>query len=128
MPFSRRPLATVPILRLGAEDSRDRATSLPNQTRKPLEAIFTPNTVAVIGASEETGSAGQSVLRNLATQAFNDFTSFAAFADDDCRDDVTVSPVIDISFAGSRLIVASNWACARHRVKCGPAASTTIRL
>ena len=36
----------------------------------PLDAIFTPNTVAVIGASEKPGSVGRNLLWNLITNPF----------------------------------------------------------
>jgi len=39
-------------------------------TRPSLNAIFHPNTVAVIGASEKAGSVGRTLLRNLLDQPF----------------------------------------------------------
>ena len=36
----------------------------------PLDAIFAPNTVAVIGASEKPGSVGRNLLWNLITNPF----------------------------------------------------------
>lgn len=39
-------------------------------TRKPLDSIFAPRNVAVIGASEKQGSVGRTVLWNLVTNPF----------------------------------------------------------
>ena len=39
-------------------------------SRKPLEAIFSPRTVAVIGASEKYGSVGRTILWNLVSNPF----------------------------------------------------------
>ena len=36
----------------------------------PLDAIFTPKTVAVIGASEKPGSVGRTLLWNLISNPF----------------------------------------------------------
>ncbi len=38
--------------------------------RRPLDAVFQPHAVAVIGATERTGSVGRSVLWNLISQPF----------------------------------------------------------
>jgi acetyltransferase len=38
--------------------------------RRPLDAIFTPRTIAVIGATENQGSVGRTVLWNLVTSPF----------------------------------------------------------
>jgi acetyltransferase len=38
--------------------------------RRPLDAIFTPRTIAVIGATENAGSVGRTVLWNLVTSPF----------------------------------------------------------
>ena len=46
-------------------------SSLNRQTvRQPLDAIFTPRSVAVIGATEKVGSVGRTVLRNLIDTQF----------------------------------------------------------
>ncbi len=41
-----------------------------SEPRLPLDAIFEPNAVAVIGATEKTGSVGRSVLWNLISSPF----------------------------------------------------------
>jgi acetyltransferase len=38
--------------------------------RQPLKAIFTPKTIAVVGATERTGSVGRTVLGNLLNNTF----------------------------------------------------------
>src|SRR5919199_1972247 len=38
--------------------------------RHPLDAIFRPETVAVIGATEKVGSVGRTVMRNLISNPF----------------------------------------------------------
>lgn len=38
--------------------------------RQPLDAIFAPRTVAVIGATEKTGSVGRTILWNLISNPF----------------------------------------------------------
>src|SRR5215813_11014510 len=38
--------------------------------RQPLEAIFAPKSVAVVGATEKTGSVGRTVLWNLMNTPF----------------------------------------------------------
>ncbi len=40
------------------------------ENRLPLEAIFAPRTVAVIGATEKQGSVGRAVLWNLISNPF----------------------------------------------------------
>ncbi|MGO9921862.1 MAG: CoA-binding protein, partial [Isosphaeraceae bacterium] len=40
------------------------------ENRLPLDAIFAPRTVAVIGASEKQGSVGRAVLWNLISNPF----------------------------------------------------------
>ncbi|HEY0737214.1 MAG TPA: CoA-binding protein, partial [Herpetosiphonaceae bacterium] len=39
-------------------------------SRRPLDAIFAPRTVAVIGASEHAGSVGQALVANLTEGRF----------------------------------------------------------
>lgn len=38
--------------------------------QKPLDALFAPRSVAVIGATEKAGSVGRNILRNLITSPF----------------------------------------------------------
>ena len=38
--------------------------------QKPLDSLFAPHTVAVIGATEKAGSVGRNILRNLVTSPF----------------------------------------------------------
>src|ERR1700730_2289314 len=39
--------------------------------KQPFDALFTPDTVAVIGASDRPGTVGRTVLRNLVDPAFH---------------------------------------------------------
>jgi acetyltransferase len=55
-------LPNVTTLPLGAEEDSER--------RLPLDAIFAPRTVAVIGATEKQGSVGRAVLWNLISNPF----------------------------------------------------------
>jgi acetyltransferase len=48
----------------------DTAHDVLHTQRKPLDAIFAPGTVAVIGATEKTGSVGRTVLWNLISNPF----------------------------------------------------------
>ncbi len=48
-----------------AEDIADLAHDVFGHERRPLEALFAPRTVAVIGATEAPGSVGRTVLANL---------------------------------------------------------------
>ena len=50
--------------------SQDTDPTVPSEPRPPLEAIFSPRTVAVIGASEKAGSVGRSILWNLIGSPF----------------------------------------------------------
>jgi acetyltransferase len=50
--------------------STDRASDLLRATRQPLDAIFRPRSVAVIGATETPGSVGRTVLWNLISSPF----------------------------------------------------------
>ncbi len=54
--------ATTPII--------DPAHDLLKAERRPLDDIFNPKNVAVIGASERAGSVGRSVLWNLLSTPF----------------------------------------------------------
>ncbi len=57
---SREQVAAIP----------DRATDVLGYGRHPLDAIFTPRSVAVIGATEKEGSVGRTVLWNLISSPF----------------------------------------------------------
>ena len=50
--------------------SQDTDPTVPSEPRPPLEAIFSPRAVAVIGASEKAGSVGRSILWNLIGSPF----------------------------------------------------------
>src|SRR3954469_13471106 len=52
----------VTTLSLGPDDESDR--------RLPLDALFAPRTVAIIGATEKQGSVGRAVLWNLISNPF----------------------------------------------------------
>src|SRR6187551_109988 len=48
----------------------DNASDVLRAARQPLEAIFRPRAVAVIGATEKAGSVGRDVLWNLISSPF----------------------------------------------------------
>ena len=48
----------------------DRASDVLRATRNPLDAIFKPRSVAVVGATEKAGSVGRTVLWNLISSPF----------------------------------------------------------
>ena len=48
----------------------DRAYDILRSEHHPLDAIFAPQTIALIGASEEEGSVGRTILWNLITHPF----------------------------------------------------------
>jgi len=48
----------------------DRASDILGVAHQPLEAIFAPRSVAVIGASERPGSVGRTLLWNLISSPF----------------------------------------------------------
>ncbi len=48
----------------------DHGSDVYRSGRKPLDAIFAPRSVAVVGASEKAGSVGGTVLRNLIASPF----------------------------------------------------------
>src|SRR3954470_22669301 len=48
----------------------DTAHDVLRQERQPLDAIFTPRNVAVIGATETKGAVGRTVLWNLISSPF----------------------------------------------------------
>jgi len=51
-------------------NAHDPAYSILRSDRQPLNAIFNPKSVAIVGASEKAGSVGQTLLRNLITTPF----------------------------------------------------------
>ena len=53
-----------------ADRVTDRAHDLLRQERQPLDAIFAPRNVAVIGATETPGSVGRTLLWNLVSNPF----------------------------------------------------------
>ncbi len=50
--------------------SGDGATDMFAEERRPLDAIFSPRSVAVVGATEKPGSVGRTILRNLIGSPF----------------------------------------------------------
>lgn len=50
--------------------SPDPAHDVLRSTRQPLDALFAPKSVAVIGATEKTGSVGRTILWNLISSPF----------------------------------------------------------
>jgi acetyltransferase len=50
--------------------STDPSHDILRSEHQPLEAIFAPQTVAVVGASEEVGSVGRTILRYLLSNPF----------------------------------------------------------
>src|SRR3954451_9649101 len=55
---------------LPSPPSMDQARDLLHTRRKPLDAIFSPRSVAVIGATEKVGSVGRTLLWNLISNPF----------------------------------------------------------
>ena len=54
----------------GSEGPTDRAYDILRSQRQPLAALFSPRSVAVIGASDRPGSVGRGVLWNLISHPF----------------------------------------------------------
>jgi acetyltransferase len=54
----------------GGDGASDRAYDILRSQHQPLAALFTPRTVAVIGASDRPGSVGRGVLWNLISHPF----------------------------------------------------------
>ncbi|MGZ8562888.1 MAG: CoA-binding protein, partial [Candidatus Limnocylindria bacterium] len=48
----------------------DRATEILGHDAHPLDAVFAPRSVAVIGATESTGKVGRTLLANLVSSPF----------------------------------------------------------
>jgi acetyltransferase len=63
MTTSNRPAET-------AARAPDRASDVLRATRHPLDSIFRPRSVAVIGATEKPGSVGRTILWNLISSPF----------------------------------------------------------
>ena len=61
--------ATAPRPRAG-EGQLDRATQILGRTAHPLDPIFQPRSVAVIGATESPGKVGRTILWNLISSPF----------------------------------------------------------
>jgi acetyltransferase len=57
-------------MNFGAQAMHEAAFESESEGRRPLDAIFSPRSVAVIGASERPGSVGRSVLFNLLSNPF----------------------------------------------------------
>ena len=53
-----------------ARRAPDRASDVLRATRHPLDALFRPSSVAVIGATEKAGSVGRTILWNLISSPF----------------------------------------------------------
>lgn len=53
-----------------SKQTADRAHDVLRTERHPLDSIFAPQTVAVIGASERPGSVGRAVLWSLVSSPF----------------------------------------------------------
>lgn len=53
-----------------AQPPNDPSHTLLTENRRPLDAIFSPESVAVVGASEEEGSVGRTLLWNLLSSPF----------------------------------------------------------
>ncbi len=67
-------LLLIDMLESGENDMQIRNTmnalTIPAKEQHPLAAFFTPQTVAVIGATENVGSVGRTILENLTNGAF----------------------------------------------------------
>jgi len=63
--------STKPAAKVGkSKRTADRAHDVLRTERHPLDSIFAPHTVAVIGASERAGSVGRAVLWSLVSSPF----------------------------------------------------------
>src|SRR5437667_2491127 len=63
--------ASKPVNKLSkSKPSHDRAHDVLRSEGQPLDAIFAPHSVAVIGASERPGSIGRAVLWSLVSSPF----------------------------------------------------------
>src|SRR5512142_629142 len=59
-----------PSVKTTGKPTSDRAHDILHSERHPLDAIFSPKSVAVIGATERPGSIGRNVLWNLLSNPF----------------------------------------------------------
>lgn len=59
-----------PVAEIGSEGSPAGETGSTAESRRPLDAIFRPRSIAVIGASRRRGSVGHEILRNLTDNEF----------------------------------------------------------
>ncbi|MGD2049038.1 MAG: bifunctional acetate--CoA ligase family protein/GNAT family N-acetyltransferase [Chloroflexota bacterium] len=55
---------------MAVTNTTDKVLDVYRYTHEPLDAIFSPNSVAVIGATEREGSVGRTILWNLITNSF----------------------------------------------------------
>ena len=55
---------------VAAPQTTDLAHDIFRQERQPLDPIFAPRNVAVVGATEAEGSVGRTLLRNLINTPF----------------------------------------------------------
>src|SRR5437868_14959297 len=63
--------SSKPAAKVGkSKPSRDRAHDVLRTERHPLDSIFVPQSVAVIGATERPGSVGRAVLWSLVSSPF----------------------------------------------------------
>lgn len=69
-PTSKPPISKPQTGPSGKKVTLDPAHDLLREERHPLDTIFRPQTVAVVGASERQGSVGRSVLWNLLSSPF----------------------------------------------------------
>src|SRR5262245_31794922 len=58
------------IARQAPQTAPDRASDVLRATRHPLDPLFRPRSVALIGATEKEGSVGRTVLWNLISSPF----------------------------------------------------------
>jgi len=58
------------VQRAGSETRLDRATEILGHAAHPLDAVFAPRSVAVIGATESPGKVGRTLLANLVSSPF----------------------------------------------------------
>src|SRR5688572_22612526 len=68
-PTAEHPTADPPISE-PPHPKTERAHDILRTRRRSLKAIFTPRTIAVIGATERAGSVGRTVLANLLANTF----------------------------------------------------------
>src|SRR3954463_5301799 len=65
-----QPSATAAAAKPSPDRPTDRAHDVLRQERQPMEALFAPRNVAVIGATETPNSVGRTVLWNLIRSPF----------------------------------------------------------